>query len=120
MMQLFSGGSPEGRQAVIAQEPVGKMGTPEEIAPMVVRLCSASASFVVGSAMVVDGGQTVKLLPPLLRSSWRMTARECLQTCRSSVTVLKDDYDLFFGMISFSAFTLQITVTSVTPCLSDN
>src|SRR5215210_4213574 len=27
MMQRFSGGTPEGRQAVIAQEPVGRMGT---------------------------------------------------------------------------------------------
>ena len=59
MMQRFSGGTPEGRQAVIAQEPVGRMGTPEEIAAAVVWLCSDAASFVVGSAMVVDGGQTV-------------------------------------------------------------
>ncbi len=59
MMQRFSGGTPEGRQAVIAQEPVGRMGTPDEIAASVVWLCSDAASFVVGSAMVVDGGQTV-------------------------------------------------------------
>jgi NAD(P)-dependent dehydrogenase (short-subunit alcohol dehydrogenase family) len=32
MMQRFSGGTPEGRAAVIAQEPIGRMGTPEEIA----------------------------------------------------------------------------------------
>ena len=59
MMNRFSGGTPEGRQAVIAQEPVGRMGTPEEIAAAVLWLCSDAASFVVGSAMVVDGGQTV-------------------------------------------------------------
>jgi NAD(P)-dependent dehydrogenase (short-subunit alcohol dehydrogenase family) len=59
MMQRFSGGTPEGRQTVIAQEPVGRMGTPDEIAAAVVWLCSDAASFVVGSAMVVDGGQTV-------------------------------------------------------------
>jgi NAD(P)-dependent dehydrogenase (short-subunit alcohol dehydrogenase family) len=59
MMQRFSGGTPEGRQTVIAQEPVGRMGTPDEIAAAVVWLCSDTASFVVGSAMVVDGGQTV-------------------------------------------------------------
>ncbi|MGH9615627.1 MAG: SDR family oxidoreductase [Acidobacteriaceae bacterium] len=59
MMDRFSGGTTEGRQAVIAQEPVGRMGTPEEIAETVVLLCSDAASFVVGSAMVVDGGQTV-------------------------------------------------------------
>jgi NAD(P)-dependent dehydrogenase (short-subunit alcohol dehydrogenase family) len=59
MMDRFSGGTPEGRQAVIAQEPIGRMGTPEEIAAAVVWLCSEAASFVVGHAMVVDGGQTV-------------------------------------------------------------
>jgi len=59
MMNRFSGGTAEGRQAVIAQELVGRMGTPEEIAAAVVWLCSDAASFVVGSVMVVDGGQTV-------------------------------------------------------------
>ena len=59
MMDRFSGGTPEGRQAVIAQEPVGRMGTADEIGAAVVWLCSDAASFVVGHAMVVDGGQTV-------------------------------------------------------------
>jgi NAD(P)-dependent dehydrogenase (short-subunit alcohol dehydrogenase family) len=59
MMDRFSGGTAEGRQAVIAQEPIGRMGRPEEIAATVVWLCSDAASFVVGHAMVVDGGQTV-------------------------------------------------------------
>ncbi|WON75319.1 SDR family oxidoreductase [Nitrosospira sp. Is2] len=59
MMDRFSGATTEGRQAVIAQEPIGRMGRPEEIAATVVWLCSDAASFVVGSAMIVDGGQTV-------------------------------------------------------------
>jgi NAD(P)-dependent dehydrogenase (short-subunit alcohol dehydrogenase family) len=59
MMQRFSGGTPEGRDRVIAQEPVGRMGTPEEIAAAVVWLCSDAAAFVIGHAMVIDGGQTV-------------------------------------------------------------
>jgi NAD(P)-dependent dehydrogenase (short-subunit alcohol dehydrogenase family) len=58
MMQRFSGGTSEGRQAVIAQEPIGRMGTPEEIAAAVVWLCSDAASFVLGHALVIDGGQT--------------------------------------------------------------
>jgi NAD(P)-dependent dehydrogenase (short-subunit alcohol dehydrogenase family) len=58
MMQRFSGGTPEGREAVIAQEPIGRMGTPEEIAAAVVWLCSDAASFLVGHALVIDGGQT--------------------------------------------------------------
>ena len=58
MMQRFSGGTAEGRAAVIAQEPIGRMGTPEEIAAAVVWLCSDAARFVVGHALVIDGGQT--------------------------------------------------------------
>ena len=59
MMQRFSGGTPEGRAAVIAQELIGRMGTPEEIAAAVLWLCSDAASFAFGHAMVIDGGQTV-------------------------------------------------------------
>src|SRR5207249_461844 len=59
MMGRVSGGTPEGREGVIAQEPVGRMGKPEEIAAAVVWLCSDAASFVTGHAMVIDGGQTV-------------------------------------------------------------
>jgi NAD(P)-dependent dehydrogenase (short-subunit alcohol dehydrogenase family) len=59
MMDRFSGGTPQGRERVIAQEPVGRMGKPEEIAAAVVWLCSDAAAFVIGHAMVIDGGQTV-------------------------------------------------------------
>jgi len=59
MMDRFSGGTPEGRQRVIAQEPIGRMGKPEEIASAVVWLCSDGASFATGHALVVDGGQPV-------------------------------------------------------------
>jgi NAD(P)-dependent dehydrogenase (short-subunit alcohol dehydrogenase family) len=59
MMQRFTGGTPEGRERVIAQEPIGRMGKPEEIAAAVVWLCSDAAAFVIGHAMVLDGGQTV-------------------------------------------------------------
>jgi NAD(P)-dependent dehydrogenase (short-subunit alcohol dehydrogenase family) len=59
MMDRFTGGTPEGRDRVIAQEPIGRMGKPDEIAAAVLWLCSEAASFVIGHAMVVDGGQTV-------------------------------------------------------------
>ncbi len=35
MIQRFSGGTPEGRQDMISQEPIGRMGKPEEIAAAV-------------------------------------------------------------------------------------
>jgi NAD(P)-dependent dehydrogenase (short-subunit alcohol dehydrogenase family) len=59
MMDRFSGGTPEGRERVVAQEPVGRMGKAEEIAAAVVWLCSDAAAFVIGHALVIDGGQTV-------------------------------------------------------------
>jgi NAD(P)-dependent dehydrogenase (short-subunit alcohol dehydrogenase family) len=58
-MQRFTGGTTEGRDRVIAQEPIGRMGTPDEIAAAVLWLCSSAASFVIGHALVVDGGQTI-------------------------------------------------------------
>jgi NAD(P)-dependent dehydrogenase (short-subunit alcohol dehydrogenase family) len=58
MMSRFTGGTDEGRAAVIAQEPIGRMGRPEEIAAAVLWLCSDEAAFTIGHAMVVDGGQT--------------------------------------------------------------
>src|SRR3954464_8562146 len=60
MMGRFTGGTAEGRAKVVAEEPIGRMGTAEEIAAAVVWLCSPGAGFVVGHAMVVDGGQTVQ------------------------------------------------------------
>lgn len=61
MMDRFSGGTDEGRQRVIDQEPIGRMGRPEEIASAVLWLCSDLGGFTIGHAMVVDGGQTVGL-----------------------------------------------------------
>ena len=58
MMQRFTGGTPEGIARVIAQEPIGRMGKPEEIAAAVLWMCSDPAAFVIGHAMVIDGGQT--------------------------------------------------------------
>lgn len=58
MMDRFSGGTAEGRARVIAQEPVGRMGTPEEIASAALWLCSEFGGFTVGHAFVIDGGQT--------------------------------------------------------------
>ena len=45
---------------VIAEEPVGRMGKPEEIAAAVIWLCSDADAFMIGHAMVIDGGQTVQ------------------------------------------------------------
>ena len=43
-------------KAFVAAEPIGRMGTPEEIAAAVVWMCSPAAGFMVGHAMAIDGG----------------------------------------------------------------
>jgi NAD(P)-dependent dehydrogenase (short-subunit alcohol dehydrogenase family) len=47
---------PERMALMLASEPVGRMGKPEEVAEAVVWLCSDAASFVTGHTMTVDGG----------------------------------------------------------------
>ena len=51
---------PELENALLAAQPGGRMGTPEEVAAVVVWLCSDAASFVTGHPMVVDGGFITK------------------------------------------------------------
>jgi NAD(P)-dependent dehydrogenase (short-subunit alcohol dehydrogenase family) len=41
------------------QVPIGRAGRPEEIASVVLWLCSPGASYVIGHALTVDGGMTV-------------------------------------------------------------
>ena len=48
--------SPERQEWLDALHPIGRMGTPQEVAESVVWLCSDAASFVTGHAMPVDGG----------------------------------------------------------------
>jgi NAD(P)-dependent dehydrogenase (short-subunit alcohol dehydrogenase family) len=46
--------------AMLKEVPIGRLGRPEEIANAVLWLCSTSASFMVGHALVVDGGYTIR------------------------------------------------------------
>ena len=46
------------RKELDARQPVGRLGKPEEIAHLVLYLCSDEAEFVHGSMMAIDGGWT--------------------------------------------------------------
>lgn len=59
MIDRVFGDDEDGRQEAISQEPIGRKGRPKEIADAVLWLCSDAASFALGEAVVVDGGQTV-------------------------------------------------------------
>ena len=43
---------------VHSEVPLGRLGTPEEVADLVVFLSSERAAFTTGACVVVDGGQT--------------------------------------------------------------
>jgi len=49
----------EARRAFIARQPLGRLGTAEEIAAMAVYLASDDSAFTTGTNMVVDGGVTL-------------------------------------------------------------
>lgn len=46
------------RDALIARQPVGRLGTPREIAQAAAYLASDEAGFITGSVLVIDGGLT--------------------------------------------------------------
>jgi NAD(P)-dependent dehydrogenase (short-subunit alcohol dehydrogenase family) len=48
------------RAELIARQPMGRLGTPEEIAKAALYLASDDAAFITGSALVIDGGLTAQ------------------------------------------------------------
>lgn len=53
-------GNPELAAGLKAGEPIGRLGTPEEIGEAAYWLCSDAASFMTGQAVAVDGGFTAQ------------------------------------------------------------
>jgi NAD(P)-dependent dehydrogenase (short-subunit alcohol dehydrogenase family) len=51
---------PNAMKDILKDQPIGRLGRPEEIASAVLWLCSSGASFVIGHALVVDGGYTAR------------------------------------------------------------
>jgi 2-keto-3-deoxy-L-fuconate dehydrogenase len=53
-----AGDAEAARKAFIARQPMQRLGTPEEVAALVVYLASDEASFTTGAVHVIDGGWT--------------------------------------------------------------
>ena len=46
------------REQLVARQPIGRLGTPEDVASLVRYLCSQEAAFITGSVLTIDGGWT--------------------------------------------------------------
>lgn len=60
MLKAMIEREPAALQALISELPNGRLGRAEEVAAVVLWLCSPAASLIVGQAIAVDGGYTVK------------------------------------------------------------
>ena len=48
------------RAGLLARQPIGRLGTPEEVAAAALYLASDDAAFITGTGLVIDGGWTAK------------------------------------------------------------
>ncbi|MCH8226089.1 MAG: glucose 1-dehydrogenase [Chloroflexi bacterium] len=60
MIQQVWQGEEQSREAALARTPLGRIGTPEDIAYGVLFLASDESSFMTGSELVIDGGSTAQ------------------------------------------------------------
>jgi NAD(P)-dependent dehydrogenase (short-subunit alcohol dehydrogenase family) len=56
---------PEFNRQVLESIPLGRWGTPDDVAGAALFMCSPAASFITGSVLVLDGGQTLSTLTGL-------------------------------------------------------
>jgi 2-keto-3-deoxy-L-fuconate dehydrogenase len=59
MLGRAAAAGPGGREAFVARQPMGRLGTAEEIASLAVYLASDESSFTTGVAHIIDGGWTL-------------------------------------------------------------
>jgi 2-keto-3-deoxy-L-fuconate dehydrogenase len=56
---LLPGGTEAARRGFIERQPLGRLGTPEEVAALAVYLASDEAAFTTGAIHIIDGGFTL-------------------------------------------------------------
>jgi 2-dehydro-3-deoxy-L-fuconate 4-dehydrogenase len=59
MLDRTAAAGPQGREMFVSRQPMGRLGTPEEIAALAVYLASDESAFTTGVAHVIDGGWTL-------------------------------------------------------------
>jgi NAD(P)-dependent dehydrogenase (short-subunit alcohol dehydrogenase family) len=60
LQRYHAGEVEETRKQLHARQPIGRMGRPDEIAPLALYLASDEAAYVTGAQMVIDGGLTAR------------------------------------------------------------
>ncbi len=60
LQKYHAGEVEETRKQLHARQPIGRMGRPDEIAPLALYLVSDEAAYVTGSQMTIDGGLTAR------------------------------------------------------------
>jgi 2-keto-3-deoxy-L-fuconate dehydrogenase len=60
LQRYHAGEIEETRRQLHARQPLGRMGRPDEIAPLALYLASEEAAYVTGAQMVIDGGLTAR------------------------------------------------------------
>lgn len=64
-MTRFATGTPEQREKVGANVPLGRVGRPEDVAATMLYLCGRGGAYVTGAVLPLDGGIHVETPPPL-------------------------------------------------------
>src|SRR6201999_688735 len=59
MLDRAAAAGPKGREMFVARQPMGRLGTADEIASLAVYLASDESSFTTGVAHIIDGGWTL-------------------------------------------------------------
>ena len=59
MLDRAAAAGPNGREMFVSRQPMGRLGTAEEIASLAVYLASDESSFTTGVAHIIDGGWTL-------------------------------------------------------------
>ena len=59
MLNRAAAAGPQGREMFISRQPMGRLGTAEEIAALAVYLASDESAFTTGVAHIIDGGWTL-------------------------------------------------------------